>query len=65
MREIIISITAQKKTQNLLEYLEAKWSERVRVAFAKKLYDCIKIIKANPESFPKSAVNIKYHKCCF
>jgi plasmid stabilization system protein ParE len=57
MREIKISIDAQKKTKILLEYLEAKWSVRVRVKFAKKLYDSLKIIRANPEIFPKSARN--------
>jgi plasmid stabilization system protein ParE len=63
MREIKISIDAQKKTKNLLEYLETKWSERVRIKFAKKLYDSLKIIRANPEIFPRSETNKKYHKC--
>jgi plasmid stabilization system protein ParE len=63
MREIKISIDAQKKTKILLEYLEAKWSVRVRIKFAKKLYDSLKIIRANPEIFPKSRTNKKLHKC--
>ncbi|WP_281324330.1 type II toxin-antitoxin system RelE/ParE family toxin [Flavobacterium sp. IMCC34518] len=63
MREIKISINAQKKTNIILEYLEAKWSERVRIKFAKKLYDSLKIIRANPEIFPKSVTNKKFHKC--
>ena len=63
MREIKISIDAQKKTKLLLEYLEAKWSVRVRIQFAKKLYDTLKIIRANPETFPKSVRNKKLHKC--
>lgn len=63
MREIKISINAQKKTKTLLEYLESKWSERVRIKFAKKLYDSLQIIRANPEIFPKSETNKKYHKC--
>jgi plasmid stabilization system protein ParE len=63
MREIKISIDAQKKTKILLEYIEAKWSVRVRVKFAKKLYDTLKIIRANPEIFPKSVRNKKLHKC--
>jgi plasmid stabilization system protein ParE len=63
MREIKISINAQKKTKILLEYIEAKWSERVRIKFAKKLYDSLQIIRANPEIFPKSETNKKYHKC--
>jgi plasmid stabilization system protein ParE len=63
MREIKISLNAQKKTKIILEYLEAKWSERVRIKFAKKLYDSLKIIRANPEIFPKSVKNKKFHKC--
>jgi plasmid stabilization system protein ParE len=63
MREIKISIDAQKKTKILLEYLEAKWSERVRIKFAKKLYNSMQIIRANPEIFPKSLTNKKLHKC--
>lgn len=63
MKEIKISIDAQKNTKILLEYLEAKWSERVRIKFAKKLYDSLKIIRDNPEIFPKSVANKKYHRC--
>ena len=63
MREIKISIDAQKKTKRLLEYLKAKWSVRVRIKFAKKLYDSLKIIRANHEIFPKAKTNKKLHKC--
>ena len=63
MREIKISIDAQKKTKLLLEYLETKWSVRVRIEFAKKLYDSLKIIRSNPEIFPKSTRNKKLYKC--
>ncbi|MFA9190403.1 type II toxin-antitoxin system RelE/ParE family toxin [Flavobacterium sp. FZUC8N2.13] len=63
MRDIKISIDAQKKTKLLLEYLETKWSKKVRIKFAKKLYDSLKIIRANPEIFPKSTTNKKFHKC--
>ncbi|WP_309607975.1 type II toxin-antitoxin system RelE/ParE family toxin [Flavobacterium sp.] len=63
MREIIISTRAQKNIAKLLEYLELKWSEKVRKEFAVKLYNAIKIIRNNPESFPKSEINSKYNKC--
>ena len=63
MRDIKISIDAQKKTKLLLEYLETKWSKNVRIKFAKKLYDSLKIIRANPGIFPKSITNKKFHKC--
>ena len=63
MRKLKISITAQQRTQELLEYLEAKWSSRIRIKFAKKLYDSLNKIRSNPELFPKSEVNKKLHKC--
>lgn len=63
MREIIISSNAEKKTAALFEYLELKWSERVRIAFAKKLYKATQNIKFHPESFPKSEINPNQHKC--
>jgi plasmid stabilization system protein ParE len=63
MREIIISTRAQKNITKLFEYLELKWSEKVRKEFAVKLYSAIKIIRNNPESFPKSEINSKYNKC--
>ena len=54
MREIIISTRAQKNIENLFNYLELKWSERIKKEFALKLYNAIKTIRINPESFPKS-----------
>ena len=62
MREIIISTRAQKNINNLFEYLELKWSEKVRKEFALKLYSVVKTIRANPESFPKSDINSNYNK---
>jgi plasmid stabilization system protein ParE len=63
MREIIMSSKAEKKTAALFEYLELKWSERVRIVFAKKLYKATKVIQSHPESFPKSEVNPNQHFC--
>ena len=63
MREIIISTRAQKNINNLFEYLELKWSEKVRKEFALKLYSVVKTIRVNPESFPKSDINSNYNKC--
>ena len=63
MIDIIISRNAEKKTAALFEYLELKWSERVRIAFAKKLYKAIKVIQSHPESSPKSEVNPNLHFC--
>ncbi|WP_202702867.1 type II toxin-antitoxin system RelE/ParE family toxin [Flavobacterium sp. UGB4466] len=63
MRQIIISDLAQSAIENLLEYLEVKWSERIRKKFATKLYQTVKIIQVNPEAFPISESNRKVHKC--
>ncbi len=63
MREIIISIRAQKNIESLFDYLETKWSKKVKKEYALKLYNTIQIIRINPESFPKSAINSKYSKC--
>ena len=63
MREIIISTRAQKNIENIFNYLELKWSEKVKKEFALKLYNAIKIIRVNPESFPKSEYNFNYNKC--
>lgn len=63
MREINIPTRAQKNITNTFEYLELKWSEKVRKEFAVKLYNAIKNIKINPESFPKSEINLNFNKC--
>lgn len=63
MRKIIISDATQSKIEDLLEYLEIKWSERIRKKFATRLYQTVKIIQINPEAFPLSESNKKVHKC--
>ncbi|WP_456312817.1 type II toxin-antitoxin system RelE/ParE family toxin [Pseudomonas shirazensis] len=63
MRKIIIPDATQSKIEDLLEYLEIKWSDRIRKKFANKLYQAVKIIQNNPEAFPKSESNKKVHKC--
>lgn len=63
MRKIIIPDATQSKIEDLLEYLEIKWSDRIRKKFANKLYQAVKIIQNNPEAFPKSESNKKLHKC--
>jgi plasmid stabilization system protein ParE len=63
MRKIIIPDATQSKIEDLLEYLEIKWSDRIRKKFANKLYQTVKIIQNNPEAFPQSESNKKVHKC--
>ncbi|WP_010182332.1 type II toxin-antitoxin system RelE/ParE family toxin [Aquimarina agarilytica] len=53
-RKVIVSKTAQKKLDDLFEYLIDEWSERVKNKFIGKLDKNIELIQANPEIFPKS-----------
>ncbi len=56
-REIIFSKKAEKSLIDLLEYLELKWSVKVRDKFISKLDKSIYLIQNDPEVFPKSQVN--------
>jgi plasmid stabilization system protein ParE len=62
-REIIFSKNAEKSLIDLLEYLEFKWSIKVREKFISKLDKSIYLIQNEPEIFPKSQINKNQHKC--
>ena len=53
-RVIKLSNRTTKKLDELLEYLENKWSEKVKIDFINKLERVLILIKSNPESFQKS-----------
>lgn len=57
MRKIIISKTALKNTIAITNYIEAKFSLKVRNEFIEKLKKGFEVIQSNPEFFPKSEVN--------
>ena len=63
MRNIVISDKAKQQTLDLFNYLEVKWSVETRKKFAIKLKKTIKIIRFNPESFPKSDIIKTQYKC--
>lgn len=63
MLEVIITPRAKKEVLNIFEYLEFKWSERIRRNFANKLYKIVATVAHNPELFPTSTVNKKLRKC--
>ena len=63
MREIVITPRAQKEFNSLFEYLELKWSLKVKNDFVMKLNLVLKIVDKNPESFPISSKNVKFRKC--
>lgn len=63
MREIVLTPSAKKNINAIFEFLELKWSLKVKDEFANKLYKTIKIVAKNPESFPASEIQAKYRKC--
>jgi plasmid stabilization system protein ParE len=62
-REIVFSKNAEKSLIDLLEYLEFKWSIKVREKFISKLDESIYLIQNKPEIFPKSQINKNQYKC--
>lgn len=62
-REIIFSKNAEKSLIDLMEYLELKWSIKVRDKFISKLDKSIHLIQKEPEIFPKSQVNKNQYRC--
>ena len=62
-REIVFSKNAEKRLVDLLEYLELKWSIKVREKFISKLDKSIYLIQNDPEIFPKSQINKNQYRC--
>ena len=56
MRDIILSKTAAAKLDNLLNYLQVEWSERIKQNFIQKLDKSIHLIQNYPLSFEKSEI---------
>lgn len=63
MREVILSKRASVKLEELLDYLEKKWSEKVKIEFIEKLDKSISQIRLYPESAEKSAIKKGLHRC--
>ncbi|MEZ4907298.1 MAG: type II toxin-antitoxin system RelE/ParE family toxin [Saprospiraceae bacterium] len=63
MREIILSKLSSKKIENLLEYLENEWSQKVKNDFIKKLESSLDQIRKYPESTIESNKKKGLHKC--
>ncbi len=55
-RKIVLSKRASKNLEKLLEYLQTKWSKRVKDNFIKKLDRSLQILKDKPDSSPKSDI---------
>ena len=63
MREIVLSKTAARKLDHLLEYLQSEWSERVKLNFMRKLDKAFTQIGRYPLSNEQSKVKIELHRC--
>ncbi|RRO13427.1 type II toxin-antitoxin system RelE/ParE family toxin [Flavobacteriaceae bacterium 14752] len=62
-RKVVISKTAEKKLDNLFEYLTEEWSIKVKKDFIIKLDSSIELIMSQPEIFPKSKKGKGIRKC--
>jgi plasmid stabilization system protein ParE len=62
-RKIILSKRAEKKLEQLFNYLTEYWSEKIKTDFVKKLDQRIEAISVQPESFPESLQQKGLHKC--
>lgn len=62
MREVILSKRASVKLEKLLDYLEKKCSEKVKLEFIEKLDKSISQIQHYPESSEKSEIKKDLHR---
>ena len=62
-RTIIFSKNSEQSLANILEYLEFKWSTKVKEQFIKKLDQSVYLIQTNPDTFPKSQINKNQYRC--
>ncbi|WP_242206213.1 type II toxin-antitoxin system RelE/ParE family toxin [Aestuariivivens insulae] len=62
-RKVVISKTAEKKLDKLLDYLIQKWSVKVKKEFVEKLDSSIEAIRDQPEIFPESKKGRALRKC--
>ena len=62
-RKVVISKTAERKLEELFEYLIEKWSVKVKKDFVEKLDSSIEIIKNQLEIFPESKKGKSLRKC--
>ena len=61
--KVTLSATAKLKLVDLLEYLENKWSSRVKQDFIAKLDKSLNRISSYPKSCPESVDLKGLHKC--
>jgi len=62
-RKVIISKTAEKRLNELFNYLLENWSQKVKSDFIKKLDSKIILVQEHPEGFPESEKEKGLRKC--
>ena len=62
MREVVLSKRASEKLENLLNYLETQWSEKLKQNFIIKFDDSVKAISLFLESTEKSDLKKGLHR---
>ena len=55
-RNIKLTKTAQQQLDQLLDYLEQEWSEKVKQDFIEKLDERVEVVRLRPSLFPTSAI---------
>ncbi len=63
MRKIIFSKTSERQLEDLLQYLELKFSVATKKKFVMKFESYVNTIFINPETFSKSQIKHGLRKC--
>ena len=63
MTKLVLSAKAKKQLETIFEFIEARWSSRIREKTATKIFKNFKIIERNPELFTNSQNNKELKKC--
>jgi plasmid stabilization system protein ParE len=61
--KVTISERAERNLDDLMEYLEKKWSVKVKENFRQKLLSTVHLISKNPHLYPVSQIKKGVHKC--
>lgn len=62
-RDVRLSKKAAKRLDDLLDFLEERWSSKVKANFIQKFDATLKHIQLHPESFPASEMIPGLRKC--
>ena len=61
-RRVIWSPASENDMENILDYLETRWDQKVISRFLDKVEDCINLIVEDPLIFPLIHVDFKIRK---